>query len=302
MNNIGMRASLVVLFFWVVAAGYTFAGSADMETSDGNHMKVEYEDDKLRIDMGQVGSYMLVNGDGMYVINTSGGEVTVFDIGKMMGMFGDLESVAPSVATSKIISLTAKGQREDYAGIPGEVYTLEYIESGSDQIQTAELVLSDDPRAIQLTKAITGMASAMVVASGQSNQGVNELQERMASLDKGVLRYGNDMWLTAISSRVISNERFVLPAKPADLSDLAGIVAAMNQGGYEVPVSTDRAEQPPEQPQQEGPASGYISKAGTKAEEQVDRQQSRVERKAENTVDNTVDSAVDKALDKLFGN
>ncbi len=302
MNKMGMRAGLVFLFSWVVAAGYVFAGSADMETSDGNHMKVEYDGDNLRIDTGQAGSYMVVNADGMYVINTSGGKVTVLDIGKMMGMFGDMASTAPSVATSKIVSLKAKGQREDYAGMRGEVYTLEYIESGSDQVQTAELVLSDDPRAIKLTKAITGMASAMVTASGRSDQGANDLQERMASLDKGVLRYGNDMWVTTISSRAIAKERFVLPAKPADMSNLAGIVEAINQGGYDVSASTDRAEQPPEQPKQEGPASGYLSKAGKKAEEQADRQQSRVESKAENAVDNAVDSALDKALDKLFGN
>lgn len=279
------------------------AGSADMETSDGNRMKFEYEGDSLRVNTGQEGGYMIINDDGMYVVTDSDGHLMVIDAGKMMGMFGGMAATAPSVASSKVVSLKATGKREDYAGMKGEVYELEYIEEGSEKTQTTDLVLSDDPRAIQLTKAITDMASSMVKAAGQSLEGADELQEYMSKLDKGVLRYGNDMWVTGISSRTVASARFVLPAEPTDLSGMAGIADLLNQANSSQGGSAGSNEPSGEKPEKKkGLVSGFLSKFGKKADRQQDRVEGKVDGTVDEATDEAVDSAVDRALDKIFGN
>lgn len=287
-----------------------FAGAADMETTDGNSMKFEYEGNNLRINTGQEGSYMILNDQGMYVVNESGGRLIVIDAGQMMGMFGDMDATAPSVAGSKVVSLEATGQHEVYAGITGEIYNLEYFDEDAGQVQTTQLVLSTDPRAIQLTRAITGMASSMTKAAGKSGQGANELQEHMSKLNKGVLRYGNDMWVTAISDRTVASERFMLPAKPKDLSSMAGMTEIFSQTGSSQADSSDSSsgstEQSGEQPKKKGLVSGFLSSFSKKADGQTERQQGRVEDKADDAVDKAtdkaVDSVLDKALGKIFGN
>jgi len=300
-----MYTALVFSFACAINANSAFAGAADMKTTDGSQMKFEYDGDNMRINTGQEGSYMIINGDGMYVINNSGGQLMVIDAGKMMGMFGDMASTSPSMASSKIISLEATGTREDLAGIKGEVYNLEYVDEESGDVHATTLVLSSDSRAIELTRAMTGMASAMVTAAGKSSEGANELQEYMASLDKGVLRYGQDMWVTAISDRAIASERFVLPAEPKDLSGMSGIADAINNASTTQASSSGSAGQSAEQPKKKGLVSGFLSAFSKKADDQAERQQDRVEDKANDAVDDAADEAVDnvfdKALGKLFG-
>jgi len=309
-----IRELLVGVVVSATLPGMAFGGAADMKTTDGNSMKFEYEGSSLRINTGQEGSYMILNDKGMYVVNESGGRLTVIDAGQMLGMFGDMDATAPSVAGSEVVSLEATGQHEVYAGITGEIYNLEYFDEDAGQVQTTQLVLSTDPRAIQLTRAITGMASSMTKAAGKSGKGVNELQQHMSKLNKGVLRYGNDMWVTAISDRTIASERFVLPAKPKDLSGMAGMTEIFSQTGSSQASSSSSdsglTEQSAEQPKKKGLVSGFLSSFSKKADDQAERQQNRAEDKVDDAVDDVVDDATDKAVDsvldkalgKIFGN
>lgn len=288
-------------------ANLALAGAADMESSDGNLMKFEYEGDKLRINTGQEGSYMILNNEGMYVINNTGGQLMVIDAGKMIGMFGDMASTAPSVASSEVVSLKATDQREVIAGIEGEIYNLEYVDKDSEEVHTTQLVLSDDPRAIRLTEAMNGFALAMVTAAGQSPEGANELQAHMAELDKGILRYGDDMWISALSDRTISKDRFVLPAAPQDLSSMSGIADMINAEMAKTTTTTsDTGTQAEEETQKKGLVSGFLSSFNKKADEQAERQQDKAEEKvdeaAEQATDEAIDNVLDKALGKLFGN
>lgn len=299
-------APLVLCFASSTLANLAFAGAADMQTSDGNQMKFEYAGDNLRINTGQEGSYMVVNNDGLYVVSNANGTPMVIDAGKMMGMFGEMAATAPSIASSKIVSLEATGRRENIAGIKGEIYKLEYIDTSSEDVQTAELVLSDDPRAIKMSKAMNGFAAAMVKALGQDPKGANDLEKQMAKLDKGVLRYGDDMRVTAISDRTIASDRFVLPAAPTDLSGMSGIADAIKNAQKSQTNTSSTPTQAGEETQKTGLVSGFLSKFNKKADEQAERQQDRAEDKADEAVndatDEAVDSAIDKALGKLFGN
>lgn len=288
----------------ITASAVVFAGAADMKTTDGNRMKFEYNADQLRINTGQEGGYMILNDHGMYIVNVSAGRPTVIDAGEMMGMFGDMVSTAPSVAGSKIISLEATGQHEVNAGISGEIYKLKYFDEEAGEVQVTELVLSKDSRAIQLTRAITRMASSMTEAAGKRGEGANELQEHMSRLNKGVLRYGNDMWVTAISDRTIGDERFVLPAEPKDLSDISGMTNIFSQtSSGQVAGSTEPSV---EMTQKKGLVSGFLAAFSERVGDQAERQQDRVENKSNDALDDAADEAVDglmdNALGKLFGN
>jgi hypothetical protein len=168
------------------------------------------------------------------------------------------------------------------------------------------LVLSDDPRAIRLTKAINSMAVAMVKAAGQDPKGANELQIHMAKLDKGVLRYGNDMWISAISDRTIASERFVLPATPQDLSAMSGIADAISNAKSAQTTTSNTTGRSGEKTEKKGLVTGFLSAFGRKADEQAERQQDRAEDQTDDAIDQAadgaVDSVLDKAMGKLFGN
>ena len=297
--------SLLLCFASWTLANFAYAGAADMATSDGQKMKFEYEGDKLRINTGQEGSYMIVNNDGMYVVSDNGGEPMVIDAGKMMGMFGDMAATAPSVASSEIVSLEPTGKREKNAGIEGEIYNLEFIDKESGDVQTTELVLSDDPRAKDMNRAISGFAAAMVKALGQDPTGANDLEKQMDKLDKGVLRYGDDMRVTAISTRSIASDRFVLPAAPTDLSSMSGFADAIKANSGQTTATgtagSGTAGQTEEKTEKKGLVSGFLSAFGKKADEQAERQQDRADEKADDVVEEATDEAVDNVLDKAFG-
>lgn len=241
---------------------------------------------------------MILNDEGMYVVNEAGGQTMVVDAAKMMGMFGDMDAAAPSVAGSKVISLAATGQREVVAGISGEIYRLEYFDSKNNQAQTTDLVLSDDPRAIELSKAMSRMASSIQKAAGQNGEESKEFQQHMSRLNKGVLRYGNDMWVTRISDMSIDDERFVLPAAPQDISGMADIVGL---GSASQVSGSGSAESSAGEPQQQGMVSSILSALGKKGGDQAERQQDRVEDKSNQAVDEATDEAVDNVLDKALG-
>ncbi|MEH6557042.1 MAG: hypothetical protein V7459_02190 [Oceanicoccus sp.] len=294
--------SLTFCFASSMLTNFAFAGAADMTTSEGSKMKFEYAGDKLRINTGQEGVYLVVNDDGLYAVTNASGQIMVVDAGKMIGMFGNMSSTAPSVASSQVVSLEATGTTESRADISGEIYNLKYIDRASGDVKSSELVLSGDSRAVEMTKAINSLASAMIKATGQDQKGINELQQQMAKLDKGILRYGNDMWVTAISNRAIASNRFALPAAPQDLSAISGIADAIKAQS----ATTSTSEQLEGKAEKKGLVSGFLSAFGKKADEQADRQKSRAESQADDAADEAVDEAVDnvldKALGKIFGN
>lgn len=303
-NDKKLTASLAIFFTFAALANFALAGAADMTSADGSRIKFEYQGNKLRINTAEQEGYMIINDQGMYVVSNAAGKIMVIDAGKMMGMFAGMASTAPAVASSEVVSLKATGKQETKAGITGEIYKLRYVDKDSNTVQSTELVLSGDPRAIEMTKAISNMAAAMAKATGQDQQGSDELQTYMNNLNKGVLRYGDDMWLTAISTRTIANNRFVLPAPPQDLSAMSGFADAMRENSAQT-QSTNRHVDDADT-KNKGLVSGLVSVFSGKADRQAERQQGRAEAQADQAIDeatdDAVDNALDKAFDKLFGN
>jgi hypothetical protein len=211
-----------------LSSAHSFAGAADVVSSDGNTMKFEYQGDQLRINPGQdQNSYMVLRDGHIYVVTDSNGQKMVIDANQAMGMFGSMAGAAtPSSVASEVVSLEATGRMEKHAGISGEVYNLEYI-SEDGKTQRGELVLSDDKRAKEFSNAMSGMARSLSKSAGKNfEDAAQDMQKRLDAMDMGVLRYGEDMRISAISDRSIDKSRFVLPAEPTDLSSIGSL---MNQ-------------------------------------------------------------------------
>ena len=291
-----LKLTLLVAALSALGSGLAFPGAADLSTGDGSTMKFEYRGDKLRINMEDDQGYMIADETGLYVVRDADGQLMVIDAGKMMQMFGSMAgSASPSVAANKVVSLKPTGRKEDHAGIRGEIYDLEYTEEGSTTVQRAELVLSSDERLLELSHAMSGMARTIAKSAGKSLEGANEFEQRLNKLNMGVLRYGDDMTVSAISDTKIDNKRFVLPAEPTDLSGLSGLADFVNNG-----EKAGQAE-PAESKKSSGMVSGFLSAFGKKTDRQEQRVEDKADQKADEATDDAVDGAIDSALDKLFG-
>jgi hypothetical protein len=218
---------------------YGLAGAADVLVSDGNKMKYEYTDDKLRITLKEdESSYMIFRDEHMYIVSSSDGNLMVIDANQALSMFSGMAgAAAPSAASGEVLSLDATGKMEKHAGIIGEVYKLRYKNQDGKEEQ-AELVLADDDRARAFREAMKKMVMSMAKSLGKDYElSTNNMQSKLSDLDMGVLRYGKDMTVTAISDRKVDEARFVLPAEPTDLSSLGGLMGQSKTGGDGEPQS-----------------------------------------------------------------
>jgi hypothetical protein len=264
--------------------GATHAGTADMSTSDGHKMKFEYlGDDLLRINM-QEGNYMLVQGGEVYMVTDSDGELMVIKLEQAMGMFGSMaDSATPSAVEGKLVSLKSLGRKETVAGIQGEVYEVRFIDH-EGQERTGEVVLSADPRAVELQQAMFNMSKSMAKATNREVKGQEEIERKLDGMNMGILRYGDDMRVTAISDKTFDKRHFALPAEPTDLSGLQGMFGGGQAGG--------------DQGQSGGMMSGFLGAFGQQGEEQdgTEGEQEEQEEGAEGGTE-----SIKKAFGKLFG-
>ncbi len=261
------------------------ADVAEVVSQDGQVMSFEYEGDKLRINIPDNQGYMILRDEHLYMVSENDGQVMVVDMNSAFSMFGGMAaSATPEHVSGKLVSMKATGRSESLAGMTGEVYLVRFIDHEGVE-RESEVVLSPDKRAIGFRDAVANMA--MTMASSMRQAGMSEamdsgeeMQRKLENLNRGVLRYGEDMRVQSITETTVAQERFVLPAAP---TDLGGMMRGMMGG-----------------------SGGSSEGVGGYVEEKSERQQNRVEQKADDAVDRATDSAVDKALnkafDKLFGN
>jgi len=275
----------------MLASSLALAGAANVTSQDGTKMKFEYRNQDLRIDMKGQDGYMLVTGGSMYVVSVSNGQTMVIDMKQARNMFGNMADTAtPSVVEGELLSFERAGRTEVVAGIEGEVYEVRFVDADGKE-RSSDMVLSGDPRAKEFRDAMFTMAHSAIAASSQQSDSADDMQQRLRAENKGVLRFGDDMTVTALSDRVIDKSRFVLPAEPTDLSAMGGLgnmLGAQTVGG-------DTAEE--EEESEGGIMSSVFGAFGKKAEEKSDR----AEQKTENKIDRETDKAVDSVLDKAFG-
>ncbi len=279
----------LILAGLVALSPAALADIAEVTTADDKVMTFEYQGDKLRINTPEGEGYMVMRDGHMYVVSVSDGQPMVFDMNSAFSMFGGMAaSATPEAVEGHMISLKSTGRSETLGGMKGEVYILRFVDADGKE-QSEEIVLSDDPRALGFRDAISDMAMTMSKSIDEEKfrkemESGQEMQKELQKLNKGVLRYGDDMKIRSIKDVKVADERFALPAEPTDLGAAMG-----NMFGGQ---GTDS-----------GSSGGGL---GSIFGKKVDRQEDRVEQKADDAVDNATDSAVDKALDKafnkLFGN
>ncbi|WP_421718242.1 hypothetical protein [Algiphilus sp.] len=251
-------------------AAPAFAGGTATIASQDQSMSLEYDGDKVRMNVGgQSDTYMLIRDGRMYSVS---GDM-VFDASSLMRSFAG-QAPAPSEDVGDFHGLKATGRSETVAGIKGEVYVIDFTD-GDGRRQQKEAVLSRDKRAREMQQAFMRMTEVMAEATNTNTSGAAEMD---AALDgRGILRMGNEMRVTEISGSAPSAARFELPAEPQSL----GGGGSKGEGGLGAAIS------------------GFF---GDKAERQQDRAADRTEQEIDEQTDKAADSLMDKAFDKLFGN
>jgi hypothetical protein len=168
---------------------------------------------------------------------------------------------------------------------------------------TREVVMSSDPRALELRDAMFTMARAgSAIIDEEARRNSEDFQARLEDMDMGILRYGSEMTVTSIDGDTVAAARFELPAEPMDMSDLGGLMGAM-QGAAGQQGAAGSSSAPAAQEESGGGLfSGMMNRITGKAEEKKEQTENRVENEVDGKTDEAIDGAIDKAFKKLFGN
>ncbi len=275
----------------------TMAGTAVVQSGDGGEAMFEYRGDMLRIGMGDGQSYAIVRDGTIYAVSVEDGQTMVIDAGSVMrGFASAATAVAPSDLDAEVLSMDKTSRKETVAGIVGEVYEVRFRDDNGQE-RKAEIVLSDDPLAIEFRDALFGMMNvATEIASEKAQAQGEDMRERLDELNAGVLRYENELVLTRISGESVDAARFELPAEPMNLQGLGSMLGAMS-------AETNGAETGGEDTEAQGNLfSNMVGALGGKVERQTDRAGDTVENEVDRETDEAVDKGIKKALGKLFGN
>lgn len=291
---------LIVTLFASTGSFSVQAGTATMESADGERIVWEYQNDAVRMNTGDGNDYVLVKDGEFYLVSFEDDEPTVIDGGSMMRSFASLmPDVAPDDFSAEVLGIENSGRKEDLAGLAGDVYEVR-IRDQQGRESLEELVLSEAKEAREFSDALLLMAETVSnLVSPQTTVAADALSSRLADMKMGVLRYGEEVAISSISSSKISQVRFDLPAEPMDLGGLGGMLGGM--ATIEIPA--EELEHPPEDRSSEanesnkGMAASVMGIFGKK----VDRQANRVSGSVDSKVDQETDEAVDKKLNKVLG-
>lgn len=212
-------------------------GTAVIQGAASNEsISLEYEAGKIRLEGGPgmaAAGYMLVDEGRAYAVSLEGGQPRVIDMavmGKMMGVMAGMggQQLAISDLVGEIIDLMPLNRTETLAGISGQLYSLKY-KAGQGQVRSDELVLSSDPRALELTRALLQLERSMAQMVGQTAASDAVVEALQLGSAQGILRFGNDMRLVSLSDASPDASRFQLPAEPTVMPDFGSVLKQIQQ-------------------------------------------------------------------------
>lgn len=212
----GIRKGLCLSLLAALPLTGLAAGSATLGTGQATSRILWQDSDTLRMQQGSNdGDYFLVRDGTAYSVTNRGGKPMVIDMGAMLQMMrGAAGSQDAQPNLPQPGSFEATGDRETVAGIPGQVYRMQWTD-GQGQQHKQEVVLTDDPRVVEMTRAYLGSIGAMF--GGESASG---FQQAMPADARGLLRVGQDFRLVEISDAQPAESEFELPAEPTSLQDM----------------------------------------------------------------------------------
>ncbi|TQV65145.1 MAG: hypothetical protein FNT29_02060 [Halothiobacillaceae bacterium] len=193
----------------------------DEHRKDAGTLTIQMKDEqRIRYDMqgaggpGQSGSTLLISGK-LYMVTPQG---EVMDMDMMGAVAGAFMTPQARQAMQKAPKVEAAGRSETVAGIKGEVWRW------TEGRHAGEVVLSADPRARQLGRAMEQLGDRMERAFGdaQASLAYRQLRDAPALRGKGVLSAmetnGGGMRLLRVDEAALPAERFVLPKKPGAMA------------------------------------------------------------------------------------
>lgn len=288
--------TLAAFFILSLSPSLSFAGKAILDTGENGSSQIQleyYGANLVRLNMlQQDGAYMILRDGKAYSIFGQGQDVMVIDMasmGTMSSLVGNMsngQNMLGEDDIAELVSFEDTGRKETVAGASGDVYEITFVD-GNGNKSSETLVLSNDPRAREMTSAFMSVSKSMMEALQQQQpKGFEQLQQ--AINNKGLLRFGSDFRVAYFESGEPSASRFDLPAEPQSFN-LGSMVESAQQ-------SITEAE----------PEAGSERRVGILSNilgNQAERQQNRIEDKSEEVgqeIDSSVDSAVDKAVDRVF--
>lgn len=212
-----MRLNGLCLALLLVLPGITLAGGqATLRTGDGVASEILWQDAQtLRMQNAGDQDYFIVRDGKAYAVSRRGGKPMVLDMGAMLQMMrgaGRGNDQQPSFPQPG--SFEATGERETVAGIEGEVYRMSWTDHTGRE-RTQEVVLTDRPLVVEMTRAYLGSVGAMF--DGENASG---FQQAMPGGHQGLLRVGEDFRLVSISGDTPGDGPFELPAEPTSLQQM----------------------------------------------------------------------------------
>ena len=199
---------LVVLPAWAGDIKATYAiedgESLTLQYRDASHVRMETPD----------GGFLLVKGDKVWMVQRDGKKWIAMDMaemGKMMQGFGmsgmpgmdePEEDFDPAKATFKRTART-----ETVAGYKGHVYE---VSDGKGEVM--ELVLTDHKDVQAASRAFLSMTAKAASNMGMSGLNSDKMMEMLAKqAETGVLRQGDNLRLTSLSTASLPDATFELP-------------------------------------------------------------------------------------------
>ncbi|HET7371135.1 MAG TPA: hypothetical protein VFK45_09895 [Gammaproteobacteria bacterium] len=196
----------------------TFQGSSP-QTHQSTTMHIVWEDENtLRMEVGS-DAYMIVRDGKAYTVTMRGNKPVVMEMGGMMKMMGAIAKQANKSKQTpfrKPDEIKATGRTDTVAGIEGQVYVINMTDANGNQ-KTQEVVLTDEPVVVEMTRSYMNAIGTMFNAQGPVN-----FWKSLPAEQQGLLRSGDDFYVTEIEATDPPDELFELPAKPMSLGSMFG--------------------------------------------------------------------------------
>ena len=176
--------------------------------------------DNVRMEMPGTDGYVLETDGKLYSVMNMGGQKRVLDMASMMqmakAMAKSADTAGPGMGAIKQVSDT--GKTRTVGGIEGHVYSVS-VTDGKGATRESEMVLTDDPRVRDLTKAYLGMMAGMADSYSPGTNAGGWMAGLPDPYD-GILAFGDQYEVVSISDKAPDAGRFKLPGKPMDLGGL----------------------------------------------------------------------------------
>ena len=224
-----MSSSLLRRFVFaaacVVALPAWAGGTAVLQTNDqeGNEIVVQLEfadPQHLRLSsQAYPQAYLLMLGQNSYNVMQFGNFPLVIDTDDMMAQMGKGQmppTPSPTDDIRELISLTATGEKETVAGIPGERYKLRYVD-GARQQREETVVAARDVLLHDLSLSLYQLGTRMAKSAGiPTPAGSERLARELDGKGLGLLRFGDRLRVIKVDRTAPAAARFELPAPPGE--------------------------------------------------------------------------------------